>query len=318
MESRTLTFHKSLCFTHSAQFLSSQEKVFGKGIFAVQGLCKCLTSPNGIENRLFVKRKVCFGENFRCCICFHVRTGTVIIGIWHLVLHLLALTLLVSIVFHPEYKKQLTAWATAGTATPHDVNGLLASEYYSPPIPDISAGPAANYAFGHEKHRQLIEVPVTLAVTVCTGVLTLFLLYGTIRGKPNYLVPFFSLQVFDFIISTLTAVGYFSSVPDVRRMLEEASDLPMQKELMHLNPEWLCAILMIAVVVCMLLKAYFMGVVWSCYKYLKLLHVAQMVESYIEADNEALLPPDYDTATKAPPHTAMYAPPPYAAVFHGV
>ncbi|GFY48929.1 lysosomal-associated transmembrane protein 4A [Trichonephila inaurata madagascariensis] len=268
--------------------------------------------------KMYVKSDLGSGENFRCCICFHVRTGTIILGIWHLVLHLLALTLLVSVVIHPEARNRLTAWAAAGTATPHDVNGLIVSEYYSPQIPDISAGPAANYAFGHERHHQLKDVHVALAITVCTGVLTLFLLYGTIRGKPNYLMPFFSLQVFDFIISTLTAVGYFSSVPDVRRMLEEASDLPMQKELMHLNPEWLCAILMIAVVVCMLLKAYFMGVVWSCYKYLKLLHVAQMVESYIEADNEALLPPDYDTATKAPPHAAMYAPPPYAADFHGV
>lgn len=60
--------------------------------------------------------------------------------------------------------------------------------------------------------------------------------------------------MFDFIISALTAVGYFSSVPDLRRMLQEASDLPLQKELLHLNPEWLCAILMIAIVVCMLLK----------------------------------------------------------------
>lgn len=31
-----------------------------------------------------------------------------------------------------------------------------------------------------------------------------------------------------------------------------------------------------------------MRVVWSCYKYLKLLHVAQIVGSYIEADNEVL------------------------------
>lgn len=29
-----------------------------------------------------------------------------------------------------------------------------------------------------------------------------------------------------------------------------------------------------------------MGVVWSCYKYLKLLQVAHLVEHYIEADNE--------------------------------
>ncbi|KAG8196297.1 hypothetical protein JTE90_023849 [Oedothorax gibbosus] len=261
---------------------------------------------------MHMKSEFASGENFRCCICFHVRTGTIILGIWHLVLHLLALTLLFSVLLHPEARTKLAAWA--GTATPHDVNGLLTSEYYSPQLPDISAGPAANYAFGREKHQ--LNVHVALATTVCTGILTLFLLYGTIRGRPNYLMPFFSLQVFDFIISALTAVGYFSSVPDVRRMLDETSDMPLQRELLRLNPLQLCALLMFAVVICMMLKAYFMGVVWSCYKYLKLLHVAHLVEHYIEADNEALLPPDYDTATKA----ALFAPPPppYSADFHGV
>jgi len=218
---------------------------------------------------------------------------------------------------HPDTRGQLTSWTTTGTAAPRDMNNILTSEYYSPQLPDISAGPAANYAFGHDKH-QLKDVHVALAITVCTGVLTFLLLYGTIKGKANYLMPFFSLQVFDFVISALTAVGYFSSVHDVRKMIEEASDLPLRKELLHLNPEWLCAILMVAIVICMLLKTYFMRVVWSCYKYLKLLQVAQIVGSYIETDNEALLPPDYDTATKSSPYPGMYAPPPYVADFYGV
>ncbi|XP_054708308.1 lysosomal-associated transmembrane protein 4A-like isoform X2 [Uloborus diversus] len=255
-------------------------------------------------------------ENFCCCGCFHVRTGTIILGVWHLVLHLFALTLLFSVLIHPDARSRLAAWPASGTTTPHDVNELLTSEYYSPQLPDISAGPAANYAFGHDKHQ--LNVHVGLAITVCTSVISLFLLYGAIRGKPNYLIPFFSLQVFDFIISALTAVGYFSSVPDVRRMIEEAYDLPLRKELLHLNPEWLCALLMIAILICMMLKAYLLGVVWSCYKYLKLLHVAHLVGSYMEADNEALLPPDYETATKTPPHAAVYAPPPYIADFHRV
>lgn len=33
---------------------------------------------------------------------------------------------------------------------------------------------------------------------------------------------------------------------------------------------------------------------------------------------QALLPPDYDTATKTPPYAAMYAPPPYVPDFYGV
>lgn len=65
----------------------------------------------------------------------------------------MALTLLFSVLIHPDARSRFTSWATSGTATPHDVNGLLTSEYYSPQLPDISAGPAANYAFGHDKHQ---------------------------------------------------------------------------------------------------------------------------------------------------------------------
>lgn len=83
-------------------------------------------------------------------------------------LHLLALTLLFSVLVHPEARTLFTTWATTGTATPRDVNGLLSSEYYSPQLPDISAGPAANYAFGHDKY-QLSEYPLFfLFLLICT------------------------------------------------------------------------------------------------------------------------------------------------------
>lgn len=264
------------------------------------------------------KAEIGSNENFRCCLCYHVRTGTLILGIWHLVLHILAFALLFSVLVHPEGRNRFSSWSS-GTANPRAVNGVLASDYYSPQLPDISAGPAATYAFGRERwHVQ--DVHVALAVVFCTGILTLFLLYGTIMGKPNYLLPFFSLQVFDFIISALTAVGYFSYIQDVRRMFEEATDMPFQKQLVHLDPEWLCAFIMVAVVICMVLKAYCMGIVWACYKYLKYLQVAHVIDNYIEADVEALLPPDYDTATKMPPHAPTYAPPPppYTPASNGI
>ncbi|XP_023228259.1 uncharacterized protein LOC111628664 [Centruroides sculpturatus] len=62
------------------------------------------------------------------------------------------------------------------------------------------------------------------------------------------------------------------------------------------------------------IKVYFMNIVWSCHKYLKLQQqLASSVDAYLETDVEALLPPDYITATKMPPHIPVYIPPSYTA-----
>lgn len=153
------------------------------------------------------------------------------------------------------------------------------------------------------------DLHVALAITVCTGVVTLLLLYGTIWGQPTYLMPFFCLQVFDFVLSALTVVGYFSYMPDVRRLVASSRELPLQKELLRLDPQWLCTVVMIGFVACMMIKAYVMGIVWSCYKYLRLRQEASLPD--VESDSEALLPPDYETATKMPAFVPVYAPPPY-------
>uniref|UniRef100_A0A1W7RAB5 Lysosomal-associated transmembrane protein 4A n=1 Tax=Hadrurus spadix TaxID=141984 RepID=A0A1W7RAB5_9SCOR len=256
-------------------------------------------------------------ERFSCCLCCHVRTGTIILGIWHLILHLLALGLLFGVLFHSEaISNRLPSWAHSDETvdTPiygQAVNGVFTPDIYSPQLPDLSAGPAANYAFGRE-NWQLEDVHVGIVITLCTGALTVLLLYGAIKGNPSYLMPFFCLQIVDFIISTLTAVGYFSYMPDVRRMIEDTTDLPFHKLLLCMDPQWLLAFLMIVVILCMMLKAYFMGVVWSCYKYLKMIQMSASLDSFLSTpDVEALLPPDYSTATKMPPHIPVYVPPPY-------
>lgn len=252
---------------------------------------------------------------FRCCFCCHVRTGTVIVGVWHLVLHVLALAVLVSMMVRPELFDKL--YGSGGTTATH-LSGSFLTRFrptlYShpeggPPTPDMPLNDPKLATIREE------DLHVALAITVCTGVITLLLLYGTIWGQPTYLMPFFCLQVFDFVLSALTVVGYFSYTPDVRRLVAASRDLPLQKELLRLDPQWLCTVVMIGFVACMMLKAYVMGIVWSCYKYLRLRQEASLVD--IEADTEvlpygqALLPPDYETATKMPAFLPVYAPPPY-------
>ncbi|XP_067126230.1 lysosomal-associated transmembrane protein 4A isoform X2 [Centruroides vittatus] len=259
-------------------------------------------------------------EKFRCCFCCHVRTGTIILGTWHLLLHILALGLLFGIMFHPEaISSQIssTSISDSSTALPDlrksSSDNVFTSDIYSPQLHELIGAPAANYAFGKE-NWQVEDVQVGIVITTCTGALTVLLLLGVIKGIPNFLMPFFCLQIFDFIISALTAVGYFSYVPDVQKMIQNAPDLPFRKLLLCMDPQWLLALMMIIVILCMMLKVYFMNIVWSCHKYLKLQQqLASSVDAYLETDVEALLPPDYITATKMPPHIPVYIPPSYTA-----
>jgi len=39
-------------------------------------------------------------------------------------------------------------------------------------------------------------------VCTCMIAITLMMIYGTIKGKPSHLLPFFCLQLFDFAITT--------------------------------------------------------------------------------------------------------------------
>ncbi|EEC18269.1 lysosomal-associated transmembrane protein, putative [Ixodes scapularis] len=169
---------------------------------------------------------------FRCCFCCHVRTGTVILGIWHLILHVLALAILVSMLLRPELFEKL--YGTSSSSPGQHFSGGFITHFrpsvYSHEFPDMSA----DARFGSIRDQ---DVHVALAITLCTGIITLLLLYGTI---------------------------------------------------------W----------------AYVMGIVWSCYKYLRLRQDTNL--SDLESDSEALLPPDYETAMKMPPFLPVYPSPPYA------
>ena len=78
------------------------------------------------------------------------------------------------------------------------------------------------------KSRLLLPPPPVTAEDKAVGVavacsslaITIMLIYGTARGRPGYIMPFFCLQAFDFCISCLTVVGYLSYMPDIKQWIK--------------------------------------------------------------------------------------------------
>lgn len=202
----------------------------------------------------------------RVCGCVHVRTGTIMLGLWHLVMNLLALSCLAVVIFRPDVLRrvQLDGAAPAGNLSLSEAGG----EPLLPPRVMPKYGPTYSVLGGQVWNVD--DLNIGLMITFCTFVITLLMVVGAVKGQPSYLMPFFCLQVFHFCISSLTMISYFSFMPDLHVLLLQSPSLPFRDQLLRLDQRWLSLILMVSFLVYMVIKAYLIAMVWSCYRYLLL------------------------------------------------
>lgn len=262
--------------------------------------------------------------DWRCCLCCHVRTGTILLGIWHVILHLMSLAVIAVVILHPEFVDQLKNAHTASTHGPLTnismssvaVDGVsthldLTQNDPQPHVTHMNTKEPKESAKGShlinsrldylgtygefsKRHRlNTDDLNAGMAITTCTFFVTLVMLYGAIKSRPSYLMPFFCLQVFDFFIASLTAIGYISYFPNIRGLVKDNPDLPFREQLLCLDPELVSMVILFAFIFTMGVKAYFIGVVWSCYKYLVLQSGPPSSNLFHLSDSESLLP-DYD------------------------
>lgn len=226
------------------------------------------------------------------------------IGLWHLFLNILALSLLAVIIRNPGMMHELES--SYDDSVDHDAPAL--------PTPLSKIDPP--YAY-RDHSLNYHNVDMGGLVCICMIAITLMMIYGAIKGKPSHLLPFFCLQLFDFAITTLTAAGYLCYLQSVHRLIAESHRLPWREKLLQLSPDALVMVVLIAFVSIVLLKAYAIGIVWRCYKYLTMRqHNLRSMLPYIipyvpsaqhnqERDYSTLLP-DYDEAIAQ----SMKQPPP--------
>ncbi|CAH2096130.1 unnamed protein product [Euphydryas editha] len=239
-------------------------------------------------------------KEWRCCFCLHVRTGTILLGTWHLLLHLIALGFLAAIVREPNLLDELERdsapvpdWGEKGAAMPTPLSNVETR-----PNPYPQHGPT------HSRDHSLIyhDVDVGALVTVCTLAITLMLIYGAARGKPAHLLPFFCLQIFDFAITVLTATGYLCYLRSIHRLVAEARYVPWREQLQTLPAPALALVVLSAFLLAVLLKGYCISVVWRCYKYLTMRTHALTLTPFVISSPAA---PHAPQAPQAPPYSSL-------------
>lgn len=254
-------------------------------------------------------------KEWTCCFGLHVRTATIIIGVWHLLLNVLALGILSVIIRTNNYHLLLDDLGNS------DENG---NEQFAPILPTPLSKVEPPYAYrDHFQQSGLHTNDVDLSglVFLCMIAVTLMLIYGAFKGKPSHLLPFFCLQIFDFAIATLTAAGHLCYIRSIHLWITESQNrLPWKEELVKLSPQTLSVLVLIGFIIFIFLKAYAIGIVWRCYKFLTFRqHNLRSMLPYIvpetpdtprirehEVDNNSLLP-DYDEAIA---QSLKQAPPP--------
>lgn len=252
---------------------------------------------------------------FKCCFCVPVRVGTILLGLWHVMIHLTVLGCLVVASLHPELLRD-----SVQPGSSMNTDGIIVYE--------------SNNADSEKKDDQEViiqyETPsinspekirkenlcMFFALVMCTFLVAVMLVYGAIKSRPSCLMPFFCLQVFDFCLTCLWVVGYMTYAPDIKVWIVQQgmADWPGMKHFLQMDDQWLMLLGVIVLILILTVKAYLIQMVWSCYKYLQLRNANRSVvrEYTVDPDSEMLLPPKYEEAIKVQAATGP-PPPPYTA-----
>uniref|UniRef100_A0A146ZYA8 Lysosomal-associated transmembrane protein 4B n=1 Tax=Fundulus heteroclitus TaxID=8078 RepID=A0A146ZYA8_FUNHE len=200
-----------------------------------------------------------------CCLCFHVRTGTIILGVWYMLINAVVLLILLTALSDPE-KYHLTSAELAN---------------------DLDVMDDANMC---------IASAISLLMILICGMAT----YGAYKLRAAWIVPFFCYQIFDFALNALVAVSivvYPNTIQDYLHQLPD--NFPYKEEVAALSNICLVLIVLLFIGCIIGFKAYLIACVWNCYRYVSGRGASQIL-LYVTSNETTVLLPPYDDSVSVP------------------
>ncbi|RWS05063.1 hypothetical protein B4U79_01342 [Dinothrombium tinctorium] len=225
-----------------------------------------------------MNRENAYVERYAYCLCLHVKPATIFLGVINLI-----------------------GFSLCG------VRYLTTLGYYEAETEFRDGRNSMNAV-----HRSTATYLAVTTYLFCATV-SAMLLYGVIKSRPAYLMPFFGIQLFDFFFSLPTFLS--SLYAHTTHTDYETSNyrlLDVKRLWPNASPAVVYSTTLLLAVCLMLFKGYFLCVVWKCYRYLKIKEmmlplayahptVEVTIPAPIVSQASQQSPPDYETATKTCP-----------------
>ncbi|XP_068093804.1 lysosomal-associated transmembrane protein 4B [Hyperolius riggenbachi] len=211
-----------------------------------------------------------------CCLCCHVRTGTIILGVWYLIINSVVLLILLSALADPDLY--------------HLPSNDLMNEF------DL-----------RDDSNTCIATSISLLMILICAMAT----YGAYKQHAAWIIPFFCYQIFDFALNSLVAVSVVVYPNTIQHYLRQLpSNFPYKEEILSVNPTCLVVIILFFLGVILAFKAYLISCVWNCYRYINNRNSSDVLVYVTTNDTTVLLPQYEDSgsgASKEPPPPYMSA-----------
>ncbi|CAN0121620.1 unnamed protein product [Lampetra planeri] len=172
-----------------------------------------------------------------CCVCFHVRTGAMLLGGAYALMYLVMASFLAAATISPD--------EVAEFAHKYD----LPNSYYS----NMSDG---------------VDSSIAMVISLVMMIMSGMLVYGSFKHRSGLLIPFFCYQLFDFALTCLVAVGFLTYLPKFKDYVDQLPNFTYKEDIESMDSTWVVLIFVLLFAFVLSFKAYMICCVWNCYKYI--------------------------------------------------